>query len=335
MPDSSPHLICFHAARPFGEHVAKAIGLPLSDHEERDFEDGEHKTRPLISVRDRDVYVIQDLHGDAHHSANDRLIRLLFFIGALKDAGAARVTAVVPYLSYSRKDRRTKPRDPLSTRYIAQMFEALGTDCILTMDVHNLAAYQNAFRCRAEHLEARWLFADHFAREMRSEPAGEENAGFVVVSPDAGGVKRADRFREALSRTIDQPVPMAFIEKYRSAGVVSGEAVIGDVAGRTAIIFDDLISTGGTMVRAARACRDRGAVRIHAAATHGVFTTGADDALDDDALDTIIITNALQPVRLESPRVLPKLITLDAAPLIAEAIRCLHEGGSLTELTER
>ncbi len=251
-----------------------------------------------------------------------------------------RVTAAVPYLSYSRKDRRTKPRDSLSTRHVAQMLRALVTDCILTMGVHNLAAYQNAFRCRAEHLESRWLIAEHIAQTLAtatvsSNPSPPNNTNFVVVSPDAGSVKRAERFRDALSRTIDQPVSMAILEKYRSEGRVTGEAVIGDVENRTAIIFDDLISTGGTMVRAARACRDRGAVRIHAAATHGVFTTGADDALDDDALDTIIITNALQPVRLESPRVLPKLITLDAAPLIAEAIRRLHEGNSLTELTER
>ena len=226
--------------------------VELDAHEEREFEDGEHKARPLVSVRDRDVYVLQSLHSDAQQSVNDKLVRLLLFLGALKDASAARVTAVVPYLAYARKDRKSKPRDPVSTRYVAQLFEAVGVDCIVTLDVHNLAAFQNAFRCRCENLEANPLFVAHFAGRLA-------DADVVVVAPDAGGIKRAEDFRRRLAAALGRPVPMAFAEKHRSSGIVSGEALVGDVSGRVAIIVDDLISGGTTAARAAQACRARGA----------------------------------------------------------------------------
>jgi len=147
-------LFALNAGRDFAASVSRHLGVSLAEHEERDFEDGEHKSRPLENVRGKDVFVIQSLFGDRRQSVNDKLCRLLFFLGALRDASAARVTAVVPYLCYARKDRKSQPRDPVTTRYVAELFEAVGTDCILTMDVHNLAAYQNAFRCRADHLEA-------------------------------------------------------------------------------------------------------------------------------------------------------------------------------------
>lgn len=146
-------LFALDASRDFGEAVSRELGTALAAHEEREFEDGEHKSRPLVNVRGRDVYVMQSLYGDAKQSVNDKLCRLLFFLGALRDASAARVTAVVPYLGYARKDRKSKARDPVTTRYVATLFEAVGTDCVVTLDVHNLAAYQNAFRCRTEHLE--------------------------------------------------------------------------------------------------------------------------------------------------------------------------------------
>ena len=130
------------------------LAIDPSPHEERECEDGEHKARPLISVRGKNVFVVQSLYGDDRQSGNDKLCRLLFSIDALKDAAAARVTAVVPYLAYARKDRKTKPRDPVTTRYVAALFEAVGIDTVMTLDVHNLAAFQNAFRCRPEHLEA-------------------------------------------------------------------------------------------------------------------------------------------------------------------------------------
>src|ERR1019366_8766802 len=125
--------------------------------------DGEHKARPLHDVRGHDAFVLHSLHGDPTQSANDKLCRLLFFCGALKDAGAAQVTAVTPYLCYQRKDRRTKPRDPIITRYVAALFEAMRIDRVVTLEVHNLAAFENAFRCPTWHIESAPLLAAHFA----------------------------------------------------------------------------------------------------------------------------------------------------------------------------
>src|SRR5271157_3325629 len=141
-------LFALEASKELGASIAARLGARLAAHEERDFEDGEHKARPLEPVAGADVYVIHSLHGDPIQSPNDKLCRLLFFIGALKDAGANRVTGVVPYLCYARKDRRTKSLDPVTTRYVASMFEGVGTDAIVTLEVHNPAAFENAFRCR-------------------------------------------------------------------------------------------------------------------------------------------------------------------------------------------
>ena len=126
-------LFALNASREYGERISQRLEIPLSEHEEREFEDGEHKSRPLVNVRDRDVFVIQSLHGDAAQSPNDKLCRLLFFIGAVKDASAAHVTAVIPYLAYARKDRKTKSRDPVTIKYVAGLLESVGTDrvCLL------------------------------------------------------------------------------------------------------------------------------------------------------------------------------------------------------------
>jgi len=322
--ESDLALFALHASRAFGERMAERLGIALGDHEERDFEDGEHKVRPLENVRGRDVFVVQSLYGDAGQSVNDKLLRLLFFIGALKDASADRVTAVVPYLGYARKDRKTKSRDPVTTRYVAALFEAVGTDRVVTIDVHNPAAFQNAFRCRTDHLEAAGLFIQQL------QPA--ISGAVAVVSPDAGGVKRADRFRTAFARATGKEVGGAFMEKYRSRGVVSGEAFVGDVAGCTAIVIDDLISTGTTMARAARACRERGATAVHAVATHGIFVGGAAAVVADPDLDSVIVTNTIPPFRLPTELAEKRLTVLDAAPRFAEAVKRIHSGGSLVEL---
>lgn len=320
-------IFALNASRAFGEQVCAQLGLPLSAHEEREFEDGEHKARPLVNVRGRDVFVIQSLYGDAQQSVNDKLCRLLFFLGALRDASAARVTALAPYLCYARKDKKSKARDPVTTRYVASLFEAVGADRLVTLDVHNLAAFQNAFRMRTEHLEARKLFVDYFA-----PLAGQEEV--VVVSPDVGGVKRAEEFRQALGKALGRELQSAFMEKYRSAGVVSGEAVVGDVTGKLAIIIDDLISSGTTLARAAEACQARGAKQVYAAASHGVFSSKANQALAHPALEKVVITSTIPPFRLAPELVQNKLVVLDAAKLFAEAISRMHTGGSIVELLE-
>jgi len=317
-------IFALEATGELGQAVATVLGQPLAAHEEREFEDGEHKSRPLDDVAGADVYVVQSTHGGPQQSANDKLCRLLFFIGALKDAGAARVTAVSPYLCYLRKDRRTKPNDPVTTRYVASLFEAVGTDCMVTLEVHNPAAFENAFRCRTVALSGTPLFVDYVKANLTNE-------NLSVISPDAGGMKRAELLRETLEHALRRPLGKGLAEKHRSAGVVSGDLFAGDVIGSTALIVDDLISTGGTLLRTARSARTAGAKRVLAFVTHGLFMTGAAEVLVDPALDQVVISNAVPPFRLE-PAQSKKLVILPAAPLLAEAIRRLHEERSLTDL---
>lgn len=322
---TSMKLFALNASRNFGEKIAAALGLPLDAHEEREFEDGEHKARPLVSVRGEDVYVVQSLHGGPDQSPNDKLCRLLFYAATMKENGAARVTAVIPYLAYARKDRQTKSRDPVTTRYIAELLEAMGTDRVVTMEVHNIVAFQNAFRCETIHLDTRHLFAE-YVREL----AGD--APLVVASPDPGGVKRAQLFRETLEAELGRPVGSAFMEKRRSAGKVTGNLLVGDVKNSKVFIIDDLISSGGTMLRAALACREAGAQAAYALAAHGLFTGDASNALRHPDLAKIFVADTVPPFRLDKELLTARVEVVSAAPLFAEVIRRLHHGGSIIEL---
>ncbi|MBB3189859.1 ribose-phosphate diphosphokinase [Halomonas cerina] len=320
-------LFTLNASRSFGESVAKALGISLANHEEREFEDGEHKARPLESVRGEDVYVLQCLDGVGNQSVNERLCRLLFFLGAVREAGAARVTAVIPYFAYARKDRRTKSRDPVTSRYMAMLLEAMGIDAVITLDVHNPVAFQNAFRCRNVTLDTRRLFTDHMRERCADGPV-------VVASPDPGGVKRAQGFQEMLGAVLDREVGSAYMEKRRSEGKVSGTLLAGEVDGATVLVVDDLISSGGTLLRAAEACLDRGAQRVFGLAAHGLFVGDADRVISDPRLEKIVVTDTVPPTRLDARIAREHLEVVSAAPLFAEAIRRLHENGSLTELLE-
>ncbi|ELR71614.1 Ribose-phosphate pyrophosphokinase [Fulvivirga imtechensis AK7] len=311
-----------------GEKITDSLSIIPDVLEERNFEDGEHKLRPLVSVRDEDVYVVHSLYGDATQTVNDKLCKLLFFIATVKDCGAKNVTAVVPYLCYTRKDRRTKARDPVTMRYVAMLFEAVGVDRVVTVDVHNLQAYQNAFRCKTEHIEARHLFADYFKSIFTP------NDRIVVMSPDFGGLKRAEQFRERLSGVMQADIDFAFMEKKRSKGVVSGESVVGDVKGKSVIIMDDLISTGTTMVRAAVACDRLGAQAVYAVATHGAFVGKADEIFQEKAVKKIIVTNSMCHDRLSETLNRQKLVILDIGPMLAEVVRRLNSGGSLVSLMD-
>lgn len=316
-------IFALNGTHELGAAVATSMGRQLDPHEEREFEDGEHKTRPLVSVRGQDVYVIHSLTGIGAASANDRLCRLLFFLACCRDNGAERVTAIVPYIAYSRKDRQTKPRDPVTNRYVAQLFEAMGTDCIVTLDVHNLAAFQNAFRCQTVHLDTRHLFVSEIERLAGQRP-------LVVFSPDGGGVKRAQLLKESFESLTGRQAGFGFMEKRRSSGQVTGELFAGDVEGATVFILDDMISSGGTVLRAARACRERGAVAIHALATHGLFDDGAEQLIDTDAIDRIVVTDSVSSDARRAP---PQLQILSIAPLMAEAIGRLHRRETVSALT--
>ncbi|KAF2989571.1 ribose-phosphate diphosphokinase [Methylocystis sp. MJC1] len=320
-------LFALGSSRAFGEAVARTLGVALAPLEDRSFEDGEYKLRPLTSVRGHDAFALFSLHGEAGASSADKLLKLLFFVGAMKDSGAARVTVVAPYLCFSRKDRRTKPRDPITTRYVAQLFEAMRTDGVMTVDVHNIAAFENAFRCETIPLDAHALFACHFEPLIGDAPA-------AVVSPDLGGEKRAELFRQRLERMLRRPVAKAFMDKTRSEGKVTGEIFAGDVDGRVAIILDDLIAGGGTAARAAAACRVHGAARVFVAATHGVFAKAAAETLRDAPIDGLVITDAV-PLRegdATAQALGERLMIVPIAGLFAQAIRRRHENGSITEL---
>ena len=326
MTDQRLCLFALQATSALGAAVAAALDQNLAAHEEREFEDGEHKARPLEAVRGADVYVLHSLQWRTDRSANDKLCRLLFFIGALKDAGAARVTAVAPYLCYARKDRRTKPNDPVTTRYVAGLFEAVGTDAVVTLDVHNPAAFENAFRCPTVALTAAPL--------VRRLCQGARSSRAVLR-----GFSRSRRrqTRRSVSRGAGGSAPASggqgFAEKRRSAGIVSGDLFVGDVAGATAFVIDDLISTGGTLLRAARAARRAGAKRIIALVTHGLFMPGADAVVLDPAIDRVVVTDAVPAFRLGNSAARAKVDILPVAPLLADVIRRLHGGESLTDLS--
>ncbi len=325
---AGPVLFALANARALADSVAARLGTDIAPHEERDFEDGEHKIRPTTSVRGRDVYVFADLTTSPGQSVNDKLCKLMFFVGALKQSAARSVTVVAPYLCYARKERQTKPRDPVATRYLAQMFEAVGVDCVISVTAHSLAAFQNAFRCRAEHLDTDALFAHALAGRLKGRRA-------AVVSPDPGGEKRAELFRATLERVLGAPVAKAFVDKTRSMGKVTSDLFAGDVEGRTAIILDDMITTGGTMMRAAAACRRNGASEVIAVATHGLFVGGAPELMRDAPIDEIWVTDCValsDAMAAEVHR--GRLRVVRAGELLAGAIRRCHRGGSINELLE-
>jgi len=327
MSDDSIRLFAPSESRPFGRAVAAALGTELDLHHEQTFTDGEHEMRPEVNARGRDAFVVQSLYADDQWSVNDKLCRLLFLLGALRDASAKRVTAVVPYLCYQRKDRKTQPRGPVTTRYVAGMFEAVGVDRVLTMDVHNLAALQNAFRVRTEHLEGRPLFVNQLTEELTDKRV-------VVVSPDEGGVKRAAKFADGLSEAIGREVPTAFVEKVRENGEeVSGGTLVGDVEKCVALVVDDLVSTGGTITQAAAACARCGARAVWGVVTHGLFVGEATDRIANSALDALYVTNTIRPDRLDGAAA-ARLSVCDAAPRFAAAIQAVHTETSVSALNE-
>lgn len=307
-------IFALDSSKDFGQTVAESIGMTLSDHEERDFPEGEHKIRSLVDVRNKCAYIIYSLYGETNLTVNDKLCRLLFFIGSLKDVGVSEVTVIAPYLCYSRKDRKTKINDPITTQYVARLFEAMGTDRFATLDVHNVQAFENSFRIPTIHLEAKAYFASYFAPVLK-------NKDIVVLSPDSGGIKRAMAFAQALENELKKPIPLAVMHKTRSKGVVGGtEQVFGEVGDKTIVIIDDLISSGTTLLRAAKACKKAGADKVYAAATHGVFSSGANETLKELALDKVVITNSIPSARLEREIVEQKVEIIDVAPLVGKML---------------
>jgi len=296
--------------------LAAELDEPLARHELRQFDDGEFKLRPLVDPRGDDSFVVCSLHGGPHDSPHDKLCRLLMFVATLREHGAARVTAVVPYLAYARKDRQTKPFDPVTLRYVAQLFEAVGTDQVIALEVHNVAAFQNAFRCKTIHLDVHRAFAAVAAAYAAEGP-------IAVASPDPGGVKRALVWREGLAEELARPVGFAMVDKRRSAGLVTSmDLVAGEVDGMSVLLFDDLIASGETVRRAATALRHAGAREVVVLAAHGLFIEPAAERLADPSIERVVVTDSVPSFRL--PPAGPaarKLHVMSAAPLFAQAIR--------------
>jgi ribose-phosphate pyrophosphokinase len=330
-----PPAPCFFApseSRAPGDQVARAAGLALAPLEERNFDGGEFKLRPLESVRGRVVFVYQSLAGTDDAPVAARLVRLLFLLRGLRDAGAERCIALVPYLAFARKDRRTQLRDPVNTRYVAELLEAAGAQRVVALDVHNPAAFDNAFRIPTDHLTALPMLADHFAGRF-----GASN--LVVASPDVGGIKRAQIFRELLEERLGREVELAFIEKRRTGGIVSGGTLVGMSADHPiVIVLDDLCATGGTLVRAAGICRNAGAAAVHVAVTHAPLASGLEALIGAQTIAGIVATDSVgeQVHRNDrSSTAAGRLVTLPVAPLFGRAVQRMLAGKPLSPLLRR
>jgi ribose-phosphate pyrophosphokinase len=322
---AQPALLCtLSESGRLGKDIAGRARIEILPLEERPFEEGEFKLRPLDSVRGRTIYVVQSLAGSPEAPVSQRLVRLLFLLFGLRDAGAARVVALIPYLSYARKDRRTQSRDPVNTRYVAQLLEATGVSGLVCLDVHNPAALDNAFRIPVDHLSALPMFVRHVADRLPAD-------NLAVASPDVGGVKRAQIFREMLTKQIGREVDLVFVEKRRAQGVVSGGTVVGSVEGRTVIVLDDLCASGQTLIRAAGSLREAGAAAVHVAFTHAPLARGIEAVCNCAEIASVVTTDSAGPAVATHER----LTELHVAPLYAEVVSRMVAGAPLAPLLHR
>ncbi len=291
--------------------IASCCAAESGSIEVRDFGDGEFKVRPLTDPFGRDVCVVAGLYGDARRSPQDRLLMLLMLTSALRDHGARRVTVIAPYLPFARKDRRTQPLDPISLRYVAQCIESAGVDALITLEPHNPAAFDNAFR-----IPARAASSHRVLLAAALEAAGEGD--LVLASPDPGGIKRAQLWREAVESRSHRAAGFAMLDKRRRAGEMEGAfAVCGEVRNATVLLVDDLIASGATLARACRALLSAGASRLIVAAAHGQFLERAADLLDAAGIDALIVTDSLPSARLAGHRLRERLTVASAAPALA------------------
>lgn len=311
MPDGIT-LLTGNANKPLAVKVSEHLNVPLTDATVTKFSDGEIMVQINENIRGSDVFVIQP----TCFPVNDNIIELLLMIDALKRASARRITAVIPYYGYARQDRKVQPRVPISSKLIADLLEAAGTNRILAIDLH-AAQIQGFFNVPVDHLYAAPILHDYFKRR------GFEN--LVIVSPDAGGVERARAFAKRLKASL------AIIDKRReSANVSKVMHVIGDVKNRDAVILDDMIDTAGTITQAADAIKADGAGRVFAACTHAVLSGAAIQKINDSSLEEVIATDTI-PLddKLERCK---KLTVLSISALLAEAIKRIHDESSISSL---
>src|SRR6266571_5205389 len=295
-----------------GEAIARCLGVPLGRAHLARFSDGEVWFQIQDNVRGADVFVVQP----TAPPVNENVMELLVMLDAFKRSSASRITAVMPYYGYARQDRKDKPRVPISAKLVADLLGVAGTDRILTMDLH-ATQIQGFFDIPVDHLFAAPVIMDYVSKLKLPR--------LTVVSPDAGGVERARAYAKRLEASL------AIVDKRReSPNVAEVHHVIGDVEGRTALIVDDIVDTGGTLGKVAQAIKDAGAREVLASCSHPVLSGLAMEIIEKSPLSKLIVTDSI-PLSDEKKRS-PKIVSLTIAELMGKAIRNIHEEASVTSL---
>lgn len=292
--------------------ICNELGLPLGDAVVKSFSDGEISVNINETVRGVDVFVVQSI---SIPNVNTYLMELLIMIDALKRASAGRITAVIPYYGYARQDRKTKARDPISAKLLANLVVTAGADRVLTMDLH-ASQIQGYFDIPLDHLVGGPILSKHFIEKGITD--------LTVVSPDLGSVTRTRDFAHRLD------APIAIIDKRRpEANVSEVMNVIGDIEGRNVILIDDMIDTAGTITNAANALKEMGAKDVYACCTHGVFSGPALERIENSEIRELIVLDTIKLVDVESTS---KIKHLSVAPIFAEAIRRIFNNDSVSKL---
>lgn len=294
------------------DEICSHLGVTLSELALSRFSNDNLSVQVRANVRERDVFLIQAFT----EPASDRILEMLITLDALRSASARRITAVIPYYSYARSDKKDAPRISIAGRLVADLLKTAGADRVLTMDLHAEQVH-GFFSMPVDHLTAIPIVAKHVAETC-------DMANAVVVATDAGGAKRAGKFASRLE------VPLAIIDKRRISDTeVRQGSVVGEVIGKDCIVFEDEISTGGTLVETAKTLANAGARQVIAGATHGVLVGNSIERLQESPIASLIVTNT---VAVPTHKRLEKLTVLSIASLIAEAIRRIHTGESVGEL---
>ena len=311
-------VFCGNSNREFAKTICKQLGIELGKADVKHFADGEASVSLEETVRGSDVFLIQS----TCKPVNDNLMELLIMIDACRRPSAGRITAVIPYFGYARQDRKAKSRDPISAKLVANMLTAAGADRILTMDLH-ASQIQGFFDIPLDHLLGNVTFVDYYMRKFPEDVYDHDD--FVVVSPDVGSVGRARAFAGKVH------MGLAIVDKRRpKANVSEVMNIIGDVRGKSCILYDDLVDTAGSLCNAARALVEvGGAKEVYACATHGVLSGPAYDRLEASPIKEMVFTNTI-PEMGNTPS--GKIKYLDVAPVFARAIEHIHGATSIADL---
>ena len=301
-----------NSAERFTKNVCEYLGIPMGERDSFKFANDNSFVQLKESVRGKDVYIIQT----TQPSVNERIMELLMFIETAKRAGAKKVTAVIPYFMYSRSDKKDQSRVPVTAKLIANILEASGVDHVLTCDLHN-PAIQAYFNILCDRVTGKYLLQEYF-KEKNFED-------MVVVATDAGSSKKAYKYSEFFE------CPLALIDKRRDSNNDNAVAtnIIGDVKGKTALIFDDEVSTAGTLVEAANILKEHGAKEIYAGATHGILVGPAIERIEKSPIKELVVTST---VPIEDKKMIDKIKVVSIEPLFAEAIKRLNEEKPLGDL---